>query len=231
MDGHPDTIKMTVVPGLNWTTQDIESYLQDLNQTPSLKDRPLIEYYGSGDKLYIQINKWHEFQVFHGIRLAPSEIPAPPIVQGDQTDNTNLLTPNVQQVGVLEHHFVSPDTTPETITCLSKEKLREVKKDNTLSGNKKPDLIPFPEIITYLNEKAKTAYRTTSKATLAHIRARWNEGFRFDDFKRVVDVQVSLWLTDPKMVQYLRPETLFGSKFESYLNKPGAISKPKLELL
>ena len=28
------------------------------------------------------------------------------------------------------------------------------------------------------------------------------------------------WLNDKTMKKYLRPETLFGTKFESYLNQP-----------
>jgi len=79
--------------------------------------------------------------------------------------------------------------------------------------------IPYTEIITYLNQKAKTNYRTAAKGTHRLIKARWNEGFSLEDFKRVIDTKTTKWLTDPNMVDYLRPETLFGNKFESYLNE------------
>ena len=52
------------------------------------------------------------------------------------------------------------------------------------------------------------------------IQARWNQGFRVDDFKKVIDNRVSYWKDDPSNEQYLRPETLFGNKFEGYLNAP-----------
>jgi len=83
--------------------------------------------------------------------------------------------------------------------------------------------IPYQAIIDYLNEKAGTSYRHTSKKTQQLIRARWNEGFRLDDFKIVIDKKVAEWFNDPKMNKYLRPETLFGTKFESYLNQKGGV--------
>ena len=60
--------------------------------------------------------------------------------------------------------------------------------------------------------------------TKKFINARINEGYKETDFYKVIDVKCSKWLNDPKMNEYLRPETLFGTKFESYLNE-----KPLLE--
>ncbi len=79
--------------------------------------------------------------------------------------------------------------------------------------------IPFAEIISYLNKKANTKYRDATVKTKKLIKARWREGFTLADFKKVIDNKVDDWLADEKMSKYLRPETLFGSKFESYLNE------------
>jgi predicted phage replisome organizer/uncharacterized phage protein (TIGR02220 family) len=73
-------------------------------------------------------------------------------------------------------------------------------------------------IIAYLNEKAGTNYRTTGAKTKATIRARLAEGFTENSFRTVIDHKCGEWLCDPKMRGFLRPETLFGTKFESYLN-------------
>lgn len=73
-------------------------------------------------------------------------------------------------------------------------------------------------IVAYLNEKAGTNYRTTGAKTKSLIRARIAEGFTEDDFRTVIDHKCGEWLSDPKMRGFLRPETLFGTKFESYLN-------------
>lgn len=79
--------------------------------------------------------------------------------------------------------------------------------------------IPYVEIINYLNDVADKNFRSTTKKTKDLIKARWNEGFRLDDFKKVIDNKVRDWKHDPHMNKYLRPETLFGTKFESYLNE------------
>ena len=72
-------------------------------------------------------------------------------------------------------------------------------------------------IVDYLNQKAGTSYKPNSKNTVKHINARLTDGFTVDDFKTVIDKKCAEWKgTD--MEQYLRPETLFGTKFESYLN-------------
>ncbi|PLT33504.1 conserved phage C-terminal domain-containing protein [Bacillus sp. V5-8f] len=85
--------------------------------------------------------------------------------------------------------------------------------------SKKKDILPIIEIIAYLNRKANTAYRPNSRKTRKFITARFRDGFTLEDFKKVIDLKTAEWLKDPKWNKYLRPETLFGTKFESYLNQ------------
>ena len=82
--------------------------------------------------------------------------------------------------------------------------------------------IPFKEITGMLNERCGTSFRATSETTKRLIRARWSEGFRAEDFRKVIDSKASEWGSDPKMRPYLRPQTLFGTKFEGYLNQGNA---------
>ncbi len=85
-----------------------------------------------------------------------------------------------------------------------------------------PPPIPYAEIVGYLNEKTGKNFSPDSKETRAKIKARWGvNGTRrtVEDFKAVIDNKCKSWLHDPEMSVYLRPETLFGSKFESYLNE------------
>lgn len=88
------------------------------------------------------------------------------------------------------------------------------------SSNKKHivEQIPFSKIINYLNEQTGKRYKVTQKWKDL-IKARWNEGQRIDDFKKVIDVKCSQWLNDSNMNKYLRPQTLFGNKFDEYLNE------------
>jgi phage replication O-like protein O len=102
-------------------------------------------------------------------------------------------------------------TTKETNTKETNTK----EKEDIPKGPAKP---PYHEIVSYLNEKAGKRFSPNTPETIRHINARWNAGFRLDDFKAVIDNRCAKWKTDPKMVEFLRPQTLFGTKFESYLN-------------
>lgn len=82
----------------------------------------------------------------------------------------------------------------------------------------------YQEIIDYLNKKANTNYRFTSKSTQTLIKARLKEKFTLEDFQTVIDKKSSQWINDTKMNVYLRPKTLFGTNFESYLNEKGGTS-------
>lgn len=72
-------------------------------------------------------------------------------------------------------------------------------------------------IVEYLNEKAGTQYKPTTAKTKTAIHARAAEGFTLDDFKTVIDKKCKEWI-GTEYEKYLRPETLFGTKFEGYLN-------------
>ena len=85
--------------------------------------------------------------------------------------------------------------------------------------------VPYQEVVEYLNQKTGKNFKHTSKVTQRHIRARFAEGFTVNDFKQVIDNKCSDWLRDQKMKEYLRPETLFGTKFESYLNSKTTTTK------
>lgn len=84
------------------------------------------------------------------------------------------------------------------------------------------------EIISYFNKVCDTKFRSSSKATRQLIRKHLNEGFSMDDFKTVVDSKFKEWGLNPKPFsngmmsnEYLRPTTLFGDKFETYLYEAG----------
>ncbi|MDH2861686.1 conserved phage C-terminal domain-containing protein, partial [Bacillus cytotoxicus] len=74
------------------------------------------------------------------------------------------------------------------------------------------------EIVDYLNDVCSSSYRSTTKKTQSLIKVRLKEKFTVDDFKKVIDVKHAEW-TGTSRAKYLRPETLFGTKFESYLQQ------------
>lgn len=75
------------------------------------------------------------------------------------------------------------------------------------------------DVVNYLNQRTGRSFRAATKATSRHIGARVAEGYRLEDFQRVIDRKASQWENDSNMSRYLRPETLFGPKFEAYLNE------------
>lgn len=84
------------------------------------------------------------------------------------------------------------------------------------TDNKNSDTIK--EIVVYLNSVCGTNYKPTADKTKKHINARISEGYVLDDFKKVIDVKHDEW-ENTEWEKFLRPETLFGTKFEGYLNQ------------
>lgn len=122
-------------------------------------------------------------------------------------------------------------TLPKKITHVTKKVLETLPKMVTLpikTTNTKLTItkdVPFGKIVSYLNEKSGKRFQPTTDETKRVIVARWNQGYTLEDFKKVIDIKCGKWLTDPKYIDYLRPQTLFGTKFESYLNETPAKQK------
>src|SRR5690625_2721742 len=131
-------------------------------------------------------------------------------------DNTKWYTINYGRLFNMSRPFVQNEQT----TC-SRWAGASVQNEqtNTIDYPETNNIEDIVEIVTYLNDMANRNYRHTTRKTQSLIRARMNEGFTVDDFKRVIDIKTDEWLNDSKMNKYLRPETLFGTKFESYLNQ------------
>lgn len=96
---------------------------------------------------------------------------------------------------------------------LTKHNITEQRKD--IMSDKSDDV---KTVIDYLNQKNGTSYRASSKKNKSLINARFSEGYSVDDFKKVIDIKSNDWIgTD--MAKFFRPETLFGNKFDGYLNQ------------
>jgi uncharacterized phage protein (TIGR02220 family) len=73
-------------------------------------------------------------------------------------------------------------------------------------------------IITYLNQKTDSRYKVSTSKTQSLIKARLKEGYTVKDFYTVIDKKCTDW-KGTEYEKFLRPETLFGNKFEGYLNQ------------
>lgn len=150
----------------------------------------------------IDIKSNNKFSVVNVVNWAKYQDKEPEVQQQDQQQTDNKPTTNQQQT----------DTN------------KNVKKGKNVKNDKNINI--YSSIIQYLNQKAGTSFKASSKATQRLIDARLNEEFSVDDFKKVIDNKVTD-ANNPKDLfdaKYLRPQTLFGTKFEGYLNQ-----KPKYQ--
>ena len=128
----------------------------------------------------------------------------------DKTENTKCQIDTNQMTKC--HEPNDKMTSHQMTKCHNKDS----SIDNTSINNNILNNI-YSQVINYLNKKANSKFKTTSKDNQKHIKARINEGYDFDDFKKVVDNMCSAW-KNTEFENYLRPSTLFGVKFENYLN-------------
>lgn len=92
------------------------------------------------------------------------------------------------------------------------------KKNNNSRADEKNDEL-INQVVNYLNERTGKDFKATTKQTASLIKARVRDGYTLDDFKKVIDTKTNQWQSKPDMNKYLRPQTLFGTKFEAYLQE------------
>lgn len=144
----------------------------------------------------------------------------------DETENTKCQIDTDQMTKC--HEPNDKLTSHQMTKCHNKDS----SIDNTSINNNILNNI-YSLVIGYLNEKTertgKDRYSSTSTKTKTLIKSRLKEKYELEDFKTVIDKKCKEWLgTD--MEKYLRPETLFGNKFESYLKQKTTITKnPKFQ--
>ena len=190
MNGDPHYIKGMVTPLLEYSTITlIQRCLEEIN------DKTNVKWFKSDGLYYIHAIHWDKYQRFQSDRRGENKLP--------------------------EYSKSTP-----TVKSKYKSKYKSKNKD-IYSPVRKPDIPVYfyahsaeiiKQIIDYLNEKANTSYRANSKKTISLIKSRIADGFTVEDFKTVIDKKCQEW-KNTDMEKFLRPETLFGNKFEGYLNQ------------
>lgn len=176
------------------------------------------------DDNYISISNWEKHQNIDGMEKIREQNR---LRKQRQREKHKLLS-----TGKSMSRDVTGQVTPDHATDIDKEldkekELKDIlsgKPDGASSSKKEKEEIPYKLIIDLLNKVAGTRYRHTTDKTRKLIKKLWKDGFRLEDFKHVILVKTEEWLHDPAMNKFLRPETLFGTKFESYLNQKGGLS-------
>jgi len=97
------------------------------------------------------------------------------------------------------------------------------KKAEKVAGKYKEAIVMA---IDYLNKKAATAYRYDTPKTQTLLVSLFKRHYNLSDIYSVIDYKCNEWLNTESCV-YLRPETLFGGKFESYLQASNMLLRNK----
>ena len=116
---------------------------------------------------------------------------------------------------VLELEKVQHGAVENTVLELEKLQTNKIDINDTDNNNIKSIC---QEVITYLNQVTNKNFNKNTASHHKYIKARLKEGYELKDFKHVVNVMAATWMgTDYE--RYLQPQTLFGNKFDSYLNR------------
>ena len=116
---------------------------------------------------------------------------------------------------VLELEKVQHGAVENTVLELEKVQINKIDINDTDNNNIKSIC---QEVITYLNQVTNKNFNKNTASHHKYIKARLKEGYELKDFKHVVNVMAATWMgTDYE--RYLQPQTLFGNKFDSYLNR------------
>ena len=155
--------------------------------------------------------------------------------------------PNVARLENVQNSWTNSNLCPTEIEKENRvnSKSNNLYLDNILSGNldftfptwleenarKDLEKTKHKELwipIAYLNQVANKRYKFVDK-TKRLLLARFKEGYTLEDFKQVIDIKTAEWKDSPEFSKYLRLETLFGSKFDGYLNQKPKTIKGKSE--
>lgn len=136
--------------------------------------------------------------------------------QGQLNTNNKILNNKYNNINII-------NTKRQNIDNNIKENIKEIEVSHSAKAEQCD--IPYEDIISYLNFKAGTNFRSNTNKTKSLIKARFNEGFTAKEFKIVIDKKCVEWLNNKEMSKYLRPETLFGTKFDGYLNQKTTTKK------
>ena len=145
----------------------------------------------------------------------------------EKDEREHLMTLLKRINGGYQIEWVAESIEKRILYSESRRRNKQGKKNNTCETydthmeNENEDVNKdiIKDIIDYINKVLKTNYKYNSKVTNKHINARLEEGFSVDDFYLVIEKKARQWKDNPKMAPYLRPITLFSTKFESYLNE------------
>lgn len=182
---------------MGWSKDSVESLIKRFKE-----HHKIIDYDFNTKELFVK--NWYKYNWTNSPKLDQPLLSAIKSVKNDKFRNEIIDLYNSRDTVSIPYEYDTDTTDTDTVSTTE----------------------TITEIISYLNDKLKTRYRVNNKVTQKHINARLKEGFTVEDFKTVIDKKTAEW-KGTEMAQYLRPETLFGTKFEGYLNATASLPAKK----
>lgn len=174
---------------------DIDKTLDEIGSKMS------ITFFKDNDNEYYVLNNWKKWQVIN--RPTPSSLPS-------FSKDSKRIRCKSKSDSVMTHGGLTEDS-----HLIEKNRKEKKEKENNIYSQARQAGV---DIMTYFNNSLNTNFKADSDYILKLISARINDGFTVNDFKTVIDKKKAEWI-NTDMEKYLRPQTLFGTKFESYLNQ------------
>lgn len=132
-------------------------------------------------------------------------------------ETTHKEEKKLLSLGTNEEYIFTPNNIGIPMVDTDKNRIEENSKENNKEINKERKE-NIESVVRYLNLTLGTKYRSTTQSIVKHINARFEEGYTLDDFFDVIENKYADWY-GTEMEKYLRPDTLFGTKFDIYLNQ------------
>ena len=146
---------------------------------------------------------------------------------GSEVSETNAKP--VSQTGFEKRETQSNTVQANTVqasTSQTRENQAKTGQEDALFPEDDPEANAFAEFaagcIDAFNAETGSDYRWGGGGRLAlDLRRMFDAGRTVDDARAVVRRKRDEWRGSKRMAQHIRPETLFGEKFEGYLNEKG----------
>lgn len=201
-------------------------FIKDLRKKGSLYYETwmqlLIQYNGENGqaiKLSVKpnVSKTTYYRIIqYGIDVFPKYIQTHSLIK---KRNEVIIIVNLQDevVVTLKEAIITPK---EEVIATPKEEviIKEVKIPRQPKVKPKNNEELVFKVVDFLNECTGKSFKPNSKVAIKNINDRLKDGYILDDFIKVISVKSTKWL-GTKWEDYLTPSTLFGNKFDSYLNE------------
>lgn len=217
LEWRPKRVKAQIMP---YDECDIEALAINLEKTG------FVRFYSVGGADYIHIVNFDKHQNPHkNERDKGSDVPA--ITDENSIGHSQVIDSN-GEYEESEQIEINPDrdgSNPADSFFLIPDSCSLIPDSGNLIPSvkdpmSKPSVIDdrVKQVIDLLNSMTGSRYKASTKSHAGNISGRLSDGHSVDDLMAVVRFKVGEWLHDPKMAQYLRPETLFqAGKFNGYL--------------